>query len=108
MIHFLNDTWLQDLLFTTKQVVKHGGSLYGATKYNRFVWDFIRAQEYTLRDLLCREKGALLAAQYFESITTPKQLYWFERSAHFPQWSEPERLHQVLKSIKEAGNCCMQ
>lgn len=135
---YTGENWLKDLLFTTKQVVKHGGSLYGADSYNRFVRDFIRTREYTLRDLLNREKGSLqsierlwpelmgisfenttaydvpivliegrkdyhvsskLAKDYFDTITTPKQLHWFERSAHFPQWSEAEKFHQIIRGI---------
>lgn len=135
---YTGENWLGDLLFTTKQVVKRGGSLFGASSYNRFVLDFIRSKEYTLRDLLCREKGSLqsirrlwpelmgisfedttaygvpivfvegrqdyhvsslLAKEYFDSITTPKEFHWFERSAHFPQWSETEKFHQSMQGV---------
>jgi pimeloyl-ACP methyl ester carboxylesterase len=35
---------------------------------------------------------------YFDSLEAPyKKWIWFERSAHFPQWEEQERFHQVLK-----------
>jgi pimeloyl-ACP methyl ester carboxylesterase len=139
---YTGEQWLKDLLFTTNLVVKHGGSLYGASNYNRFVWDFIRSKDYTLQDLLCRGKGARqsiqhlwpelmgvsfenttafempvafvegrqdyhvssqLVEEYYAAITTPKQLYWFERSAHFPQWSEADRFNQIVGSVFNAG-----
>ena len=45
-----------------------------------------------------------IANQYYESIKAPtKELIWFENSAHFPQWEEPQKFHNVLKDkiIKE-------
>lgn len=141
---YTGESWLKDLLFTTGQVAKHGGSLYGASNYNRFMWDFIRSKEYSLRDLLVRQKGSLqsvqrlwpelmgvsfeettayevpivfiegrqdyhvssqLAKDYFETITTPKAFYWFEHSAHFPQWCEAERFHQVMRDVYAQAGC---
>lgn len=55
--------WLDDLLFVTGQVVKYGGSFYGASNYNRMVLDFLRSKEYSLRELLARQKGALQSIQ---------------------------------------------
>jgi len=46
----------------------------------------------------------LLATQYYERIKAPqKELIWFEKSAHFPQWEEPKKFHNILKDkiIKE-------
>jgi len=72
------DTWLEDLLFATGQVVKHGGSLYGKKNYNRFVIDFLLSSNYSLKELINRQKGSLQAIKYlwqelmdvdFESIT---------------------------------------
>lgn len=60
---YVNDAWLTDLLFVTKQVVKHRGSLYGKTNYNNFVWDFIASNRYNLKDLINREKGSLQSIQ---------------------------------------------
>ncbi len=130
--------WLDDLLFVTKQVVKYKGSLYNKTNYNRFVKDFLLSPEYSIKDLLNREKGSLqsikylwqelmsvnfenitqfdvpvvfvegrndyhvlstIAHTYFDSITSEKQFYWFEQSCHFPQWSEPDKFFNVLKSL---------
>ena len=135
---YTGQNWLSDLLFVTRQVVRHKGSLYGAGNYNRFVRDFICAKEYGLRDLLCREKGGLqsiralwqelmqvsfegvhsfevpvvfvegrydahvssaLVWDFFEGITSPKAFHWFERSCHFPQWSEPEHFREVLLEL---------
>lgn len=130
--------WLADLLFVTKQVVKFKGSLYGKTSYNQFVRDFILSPDYSLRDLLNREKGSLqslkffwpelmsvnfenitnfkvpvvfvegqgdyhvsavLAKEYYDTIETDKQFYWFENSAHFPQWEEPDKFNIVLTDL---------
>lgn len=60
----LNDeNWLKDLLFVTKKVVKYRRSLYGKSNYNQLVKDFIFSREYSLKDLLNREKGSLQAIQ---------------------------------------------
>lgn len=133
-----NDAWLDDLLFVTKQVVKHKSSLYGKTNYNGFVWDFITSDKYSLKDLLNREKGSLqsiqrlwqelmtvnfedvksfdvpvifiegrfdehvsskLAEDYWSTIETEKEFYWFEQSCHFPQWSEAEKFSGILLDL---------
>jgi len=135
---YTQETWLNDLLFVTKQVIKHGGSLYGKTNFNRFVFDFLFSSDYTLKELINRQKGSLqsikylwhelmdvdfekiteydvpvifaqgrgdyqvssvLVNDYFETIKTAKQFFWFENSCHFPQWSEPKKFYEVMKSI---------
>jgi pimeloyl-ACP methyl ester carboxylesterase len=62
---YTGENWLNDLLFTTKQVVKFEGSLYGKTNYNNFIWEFITSNKYNLRDLVNRQKGSLQAIEYF-------------------------------------------
>lgn len=137
-ISFQQDTWLEDLLFLTRQVIKYGGSLYGKSSCNKLVMDVLFSPEYRLSDLLNREKGSLqsiqflwpelmkadfttttafsvpvlfmegredrhvsseLAETYYNSITTSKQLYWFEKSCHFPQWSESEKFNEIMFSL---------
>lgn len=132
---YTGDGWIDDLLFVTKQVVKYGGSLYGKKNYNTFIIEFLISREYTLADLIKRQKGSYqsiqflwqelmkvnfeentnfdvpvtfiegkydahvsseLAAGYYKTITTPKNLYLFEQSAHFPQWSEAEKFNKIL------------
>lgn len=132
------DGWLNDLLFVTKQVVKHRGSLYGRRNYNDLILPFLFSPYYTLPDLIRRQKGSLqaiqylwqevmqtdfeaqtqygapilliegrydshvssaLAKEYFDRIETEKQFYWFEKSCHFPQWSESERFNQLLCNL---------
>ncbi len=132
------DGWLNDLLFVTKQVVKHRGSLYGRRNYNDLILPFLFSPYYTLPDLIRRQKGSLqaiqylwqevmqtdfeaqtqygapilliegrydshvssaLAKEYFDLIETEKQFYWFEKSCHFPQWSESERFNQLLCNL---------
>lgn len=129
------DSWLNDLLFVTRQVVKHKGSLYGRTNYNALVFPFLFSRYYSLPDLIRRQKGSLqaiqrlwqevmqtdfeaqirysapiifiegrydshvssaLAKEYFDRIETEKQFYWFEKSCHFPQWSESERFNKLI------------
>ncbi len=42
-----------------------------------------------------------LVAQYFPMILAPeKGLLWFERSAHFPFYEEPELFNQTLIRLK--------
>ena len=129
------DNWLNDLLYVTKQVVKHKGSLYGRRNYLDLILPFLFSPSYTLPDLIRRQKGSLqaiqylwqevmqtdfesqtrygapiifiegrydhhvssaLAKEYFDRIETEKQFYWFEKSCHFPQWSETERFNRLL------------
>jgi pimeloyl-ACP methyl ester carboxylesterase len=131
-------TWLQDLLFVTGKVIKYKGSLYEKTNYNRFILDFLLSHDYSLRDLVNRQKGSLqsikylwqelmdinfedvtkfsvpivfvegrhdyhvssvLAHTYFNAIESSKRFVWFESSCHFPQWSEPQKFHHVMKSV---------
>jgi pimeloyl-ACP methyl ester carboxylesterase len=41
-----------------------------------------------------------LLVKYFEILDAPqKELIWFDESAHFPQWEEPEKFHASLKTI---------
>lgn len=58
------DSWLDDLLFVTRQVVKHKGSLYGRRNYNDLILPFLFSPYYTLPDLIRRQKGSLQAIQY--------------------------------------------
>lgn len=139
---YAGEHWLDDLLFVTKQVVKHKGSLYGASNYNQLVFDFIFSKEYTIKDLINREKGSLqgiqslwqelmnisfeeitsfampiiliegkfdyhvssaLAKEYFDTITSAKQFYLFEKSCHFPQWSEADTFNHILENLLNVG-----
>lgn len=45
-----------------------------------------------------------LAKEYFDTIVTPKQFYWFENSCHFPQWSEAEKFTSVMRSILKTSS----
>lgn len=58
------DSWLKDLLFVTGQVVKHKGSLYGQTNYQKLITPFLGSKYYTISDLIRRQKGSLQAIQY--------------------------------------------
>lgn len=40
--------------------------------------------------------SSALAQEYFQTIGTEKQLHWFERSCHFPQWSEAETFNRLM------------
>lgn len=39
------------------------------------------------------------AKGYYDRIQTDKQFYWFEKSCHFPQWSESRRFNELLCSL---------
>jgi pimeloyl-ACP methyl ester carboxylesterase len=45
-----------------------------------------------------------LAAAYFAELQAPagKALYWFEESAHRPQWEEREKFLEVMKGIRNS------
>jgi len=132
------DTWLDDLLFVTKQVIRHGGSVYGKANFNRFVFDYLCSPDYSIKELINRQKGSLqsikalwhelmlvdfegithfdvpvifvagrgdyqvssgLVRNYFDTITSEKQFYWFEKSCHFPLWEEPGRFFEIMKDV---------
>jgi len=40
--------------------------------------------------------SSALAEEYFDRIETEKQFYWFEKTCHFPQWSESDRFNKLL------------
>ena len=61
---YSQETWLNDLLFVTGQVIKHKGSAYGKTNFNRFVIDFLMSPDYSLKDLRGRQKGSLQSIKY--------------------------------------------
>ena len=43
-----------------------------------------------------------LLVDYYQKIKAPqKTIIWFENSAHFPQWEEPQKFNAVLKEIVE-------
>lgn len=43
-----------------------------------------------------------LVEKYYNQINAPKkELIWFENSAHFPNFEEPEKFAEVMKKIKE-------
>ena len=137
---YSKDGWLEDLLFVTGQVVKHKGSLYGRSSYNDLIWPFLFSKDYSVPDLIRRQKGGLQALRYLwqelmqtdfegqtrydvpllfvegrydshvssdlvkayhDRIETPKRFVWFEKSCHFPQWSESERFNQLLLELSE-------
>ncbi|MSA03475.1 alpha/beta fold hydrolase [Lactonifactor sp. BIOML-A3] len=77
---YQTDSWLNDLLFVTRQVVRHKGSLYGRTNYNDLVIPFLFSPYYTLPDLIRRQKGSLQAIQYLwqEVMQTD-----FEEQTHY-------------------------
>jgi pimeloyl-ACP methyl ester carboxylesterase len=45
-----------------------------------------------------------LAREYFDRLDAPagKRFVWFEESAHFPQWEEPERFLSEMLRLREA------
>ncbi|WMM23590.1 alpha/beta hydrolase [Tissierella sp. MB52-C2] len=56
---YSSEHWFEDLLFVTRQVVKYGGSLYGEKNYYKLVKPFIFSKEYSLIDLINRQKGSM-------------------------------------------------
>lgn len=75
---YLGDNWLKDLLFVTKQVIKHKGSLYGKRNYNKLIMPFLFSKYYSILDLIKRQKGSVQSIKFlwqelmlidFESIT---------------------------------------
>lgn len=42
---------------------------------------------------------SMLAEAFYQQLTSEKKFYFFEKSCHFPQWSETERFNQVLLDL---------
>lgn len=61
---YTKESWLQDLLFVTRQVVKYKGSLYGKSSYNKLVIPFLCSKYYTPLDLVKRQKGSLQSIMF--------------------------------------------
>lgn len=40
--------------------------------------------------------SSALAKKYFDTIESEKEFYWFERSCHFPQWSENDKFNNLI------------
>lgn len=135
---YKSDNWLNELLFVTKEVVKYKGSFYGKSNYNSMIRDVVFSKDYSLKELVNRQKGSLqsikrlwpelmdvnfetitefqvpivfiegrsdyhvssiLAEEYYRTITSEKEWYWFEKSAHFPQWCEPDKFTAIMSAI---------
>jgi len=46
-----------------------------------------------------------VAYSYYEKLKAPeKQFIWFEQSAHFPHFEEPEKFHEVLLELRKNWN----
>lgn len=46
-----------------------------------------------------------LAEKWFDEVNAPdKKLIWFENSAHFPQWEEPEKWNHAFASLFSQGD----
>ena len=43
--------------------------------------------------------SSVLVEEYYNTIETPGQFHWFEKSGHFPQWSEAEKFIQIMKNL---------
>lgn len=43
--------------------------------------------------------SSALAKSYFDQLETEKQFFWFEKSGHFPQWSESDRFHKLMVDL---------
>lgn len=42
-----------------------------------------------------------IAKEYYGCIKSDKEFYWFEKSCHFPQWSEKERFNAIIAELAE-------
>ena len=45
--------------------------------------------------------SSALVKKYCETLESDKQFFWFEKSCHFPQWSENEKFNSILASLTE-------
>ena len=45
--------------------------------------------------------SSALVKKYFDTLESDRQFFWFEKSCHFPQWSENEKFNSILASLAE-------
>ena len=88
---YQTDSWLNDLLFVTRQVVKHKTNFEAQTQYG--------APIIFIEGRYDNHVSSALAKEYFDRIETEKQFYWFEESCHFPQWSESDRFNKLICNL---------
>lgn len=88
---YQTDSWLNDLLFVTRQVVKHKTNFEAQTQYG--------APIIFIEGRYDNHVSFALAKEYFDQIETEKQFYWFEESCHFPQWSESDRFNKLICNL---------
>ena len=75
-----------------KYNVLSGSIISEITSYDIPVYFFIGKSDYTTPHQLVTE--------YFESINSPdKQIVYFENSAHFPFYEEPDKFCEEVKKI---------
>lgn len=84
----------------------------GSLQSIKFLWqelmeiDFEKQVEYDVPIVFIEGRydahvSSDIAKEYYESINSDKEFYWFERSCHFPQWSEKERFNAIIAELAE-------
>lgn len=84
----------------------------GSLQSIKFLWqelmetDFERYVEYDVPIVFIEGRydshvSSDIAKEYYESINSDKEFYWFDKSCHFPQWSEKERFNSILAELAE-------
>jgi len=43
--------------------------------------------------------SAKVVEEYYQEIETDKKYFWFENSAHFPQWSEADKYNKIMTEL---------
>jgi pimeloyl-ACP methyl ester carboxylesterase len=91
--------WMTPVMRTGKTLFNYMNAMkMDLSRFKEFrvpIYFFVGRYDYTT--------SAVLAEQYFKSISAPKkELFWFEHSGHSPNWEEPELFYQRV--LKIAGN----
>ena len=66
--------------------------------------DFEDITEFEVPVIFVQGRGdyqvsSTLVNEYFRTTKSKKQFFWFKNSCYFPQWSEPKRFYEVMKSV---------
>lgn len=102
-----------DFLFCKKYTIKNLlNRLKGSEQSILFFWqelmktDFEREKSFQVPVIFMEGRhdyhvSSKLTSDYFDTIETEKQLYWFEYSGHYPQWEEPRIFNKIVASISK-------
>lgn len=99
------DYTLRDVFAYIRGMQFSGTSMLEGGDLNRInLFEMVRKVElpvYFFQGRFDYNTPGVIAEDYFEMLEAPeKSFIWFEESAHFPQWEEPENFAEEMKKVR--------